>query len=98
MINEQLEILAHRLTSKQLPTAYTLLNRMLDNIDTNLAQQNHTVEQNSSSTITSSSSNSFEQMQKFKYDIIQQSVIISQAVKINKKTRFYAIILTFFSG
>ncbi len=61
IINEQLAILEHRLTSKQLPPASTLLDRILDNIDANLAQQKHTVEQNSSSSTTTLSSNSFEQ-------------------------------------
>jgi hypothetical protein len=75
MIDEQVAILKHRLTSKQVPPASTLLDHMIDDIDIIIRNQQHAIEQNASN---NRSSYQFHKMNQFKNDIIQQSIITSR--------------------
>ncbi|CAF0889508.1 unnamed protein product [Rotaria sordida] len=72
MMNEQMAMLEHRLTSKQLPSASTLLDHKLDNIDTVFLKSKALMEQNKT---TNFSSHQFNKMNQLKHDIIHQSVI-----------------------
>ncbi|CAF3262876.1 unnamed protein product, partial [Rotaria sp. Silwood2] len=68
-MNEQVSILEHRLTSKQLPPASTVLDHIIDNIDTILAKSNDIIKEHTSS---NSLSVQLESMNQFKHDITQQ--------------------------
>ncbi|CAF4366119.1 unnamed protein product, partial [Rotaria sordida] len=70
----QMAILDHRLISKQLPSASTLLDHMLDNINTIILKSRALVEQNKTANF---SFHQFKKMNQLKHDIIHQSVITS---------------------
>ncbi len=74
MIDEQVAILKHHFKSKQLSPASTLLDPMIDNIDTVIAKPDNLIKQ---TTKTTSASDQLEEMDQLKHDIIQQSVITS---------------------
>ncbi|CAF1178232.1 unnamed protein product [Rotaria sordida] len=74
MMSEQMAILEYCLTSKQLPLASTLLDHMLDNINTIILKSRALMEQNKT---TNFSSHQFKKMNQLKHDIIHQSVITS---------------------
>ena len=72
MLDEQIAILKHRLTSKQmLPLANTLFDHMLNDIDQQLANQIHHIDPNAPN---DSLSFEFTRMEQLKRDIIHQSI------------------------
>ncbi|CAF1032628.1 unnamed protein product [Didymodactylos carnosus] len=72
LMDEQVALLEHRLISKQSSPAHTLVDHMIDNIDTMLQQANDDMKQN-----TLSTHNPFATLVQYKYDIINQAVITS---------------------
>jgi hypothetical protein len=74
MIDEQVAILEHRLMSKQVPPASSLLDHKIDDIDIIIRNQQDAIEQDASN---NRSSYQFDKMNQFKNDIIQQTIIIS---------------------
>ena len=93
MIDEQVAILECRLTSKQLSPASTLLDRLIDNIDTTLVKTNDVNDQTAS---TPFPSDQFEKMGQLKHDIVQQSIITGRQmaegfvkIVLDEKEKYY---------
>ncbi len=81
MIHEQVAILKHRLTSKQVsPASTTLLNYMIDDIDIKIRNQQNAIEKDASN---NQSSYQFDKVNQFKTDVIQQSIITSRQMSEN---------------
>jgi hypothetical protein len=77
MVDEQVAILERRLPSKQLLPPSTLLDHMINNIDTIASKPNDVVQQ---STSTTSLSHQLEKMKQLKHDIIYQSITTGRKI------------------
>jgi hypothetical protein len=72
VIQEEIAILENRLHSKQLPPASSLIDHMLDDIDTRINKSDNSMEPNQSH---SSSANEIGKINQLKTDIIYQTII-----------------------
>ena len=81
-MEEDIAILEHRLTSKQLPPATTLLDQLINNIDAMIAESNDDFE---STTSINSSSLQLKKMDQLKQDIIHHSIITGHQMIENFK-------------
>ena len=79
MIDEEIALLEHRLqTKQQLSSAPTLLDRMLNNIDATLNEQEQSLGANASNNCSSAA---LDKMDQLKHDIIQQSISAARQMK-----------------